>query len=160
MTQEQQTALTEAFNKVQAAQAGYTEAKNRADGMQAVLNADPEKYSTTILNYGGINYTRQDLQTNQIEQAAAAANYLNALNGYQAAYNVLKTTLDQLAAQELAQSQQNFNNQNPGVVADIKNKIISAATTQATTKYLIIGAVALVVIVGIVIVIRRTTKIA
>ena len=160
MTNEQNSALLEAFNKVQNTQAAYIASKNRAEGMQAVLDGDPQKWSSTILNYGGVNYTRADLQTSQIEQAAVTANYLQALNSYQAAYNILKTTFEQLAAQELLQSQQNFNNQNPGVVADVKNKMISAATTQSTTKYLIIGAVALVIIVGILIIIRRTTKIA
>lgn len=160
MTKAQQDQLAKAYNDWIAAKQTLIDKQNAVNAINQVLNNDPIKSGETILYYDGNNYTRSDLQIKGNNFANEASNLTDTIQFLEKAYNTLNSSLQAQDAAALAQSQANFNTQNPGVVAGIKNKIIEATTTAATTKYLIYGAIGIVIIIGALIIIRAKTKIA
>jgi ABC-type amino acid transport substrate-binding protein len=97
-----------------------------------------------------------------IAARAATATKANIVNTAQAEFNAAQKAYDDyvagLSAEDTATLNAVATNQSQ---AALNNSVAAAAVaTQATTKYLIFGAIALTIIVGIVIVIRSQTKIA
>jgi hypothetical protein len=151
MTQSQ-----DALKKIQDTQAQITSLTNRMNNANVVLNADPQKWSTTILSFEGNQISRQNLQ-----------NFATSLEGQvstlTASIPSLQKIYDDAIKAETAANAAAFNIANPNAAVQIEQAKIAGATkafiAQSTTKYLIWGAIALVVVViGIIIYKKKFAK--
>lgn len=159
MNEQQTKQLSDAYNAWQVAlnqsNGSYQEFLN----IEKVLNADPQKWSTTILNYNGNDYQRQDLQAAATRSYNAAQSQKNYANELKSAYDKLNSDIlaaNTAAAAAISAGAQNaFNAANPEVALAIENAKTKAASVQVTTKYLIYGAIALVIVIGVILIVRK-----
>lgn len=119
----------------------------RAASAQTVLDNDPQKWSTTILQFEGHGFKRVDLQGLVTGWYAQIEDLKKQVADKKTAYN------NALAAQSQSEAFQ----KNPGLLDTLKEqaKTQAAALAQGTTKYLIWGTVALVIIIGAIVIIRK-----
>lgn len=150
------TALETAFKNLQDAKNAVQTIQTRLGNVQAVLDADQQKWSTTILQYDGNNYQRSDLQVLANQLAAQLTSLQQSIPGLQALYdNAVKDQQNANATQVYLA--------NPSAAVDLQKAALDANTktilAQSTTKYLIVGAIVLVVLVlGIVIYKKKFAK--
>jgi hypothetical protein len=151
MTDAQSTQLAAAYQKILDQQSYINNVQNKITGTQSVLDADPQKWGDTILNYGGTQYKRTDLQALNNSLRGELPNDITALNEFKKAYDVLQSSISQSNADNTAM----VNSQ--AALAAAKSGVPAPATTlaQSNTKYLIYGSIALVIVVIAILVLRK-----
>lgn len=159
MNQEQTIRLNEAYTAWRDALKNANASYDEFQSIQAVLNADPQKWSTTILQYNGSSFTRQDLQARCDQYYQLSLNQKKIADELKASYDKLSEDIQAsnsaAAATAAATAQAAFNAANPEIALAIETTKTKAASVQLTTKYLIYGAIALVLVIGVILIVRK-----
>jgi len=156
MTPDRQAQINTAYNNWQTALSAANGNALNAQNIQSILDADPQKYSTTPLTWQGVVFLRQDLQTELTKTQNNANSFASQASSLQTVYNdlVARLTAEQQSEdnQSNVEAEQNFQASNPSIIADLKKAetaiAAKAASVQGTTKYLIYGAIAIVLVIG------------
>jgi hypothetical protein len=151
------TAVQSAFKKLQDAQTLLASKKERLSNANATLASDTQKWSTTQLQFDGGWHARSVIQTlaNQLASEISTMESTTIPN--------LQKLYDAAVKAEESANTAAFNIANPTAAVDVAKAKIEGATkafiAQSTTKYLIWGAIALVVVViGIIIYKKKFAK--
>lgn len=144
-----------AFENLQTAQQNLLAKQQRLSNLQAVLDADPQKWSTTLLNFDGGQHQRIVLQTLAVTLAGEISALQTAIPNLQKNYD------NALSAEQKAAANAAYL-ANPRAAVDIKlaqlkaeGELAAKKLMQGTTKYLIWGSVAMVVIIAAILIYKR-----